>query len=291
MIFAEIARVSGGFAPCNAHAFNTTSIALKACIDEKVDGVLLTVWGNDGAEGSQFAVLPSLMYSIEYYKGNTDLTKIREKFKEITGSDFDDFMLFDELNTPGGKHSRGSFLSPIYADASKYIFYNDIFTGVRDCLCDSSDCEYYKNLSVKLHNAKGKGEYEYLFDTYEKLADVLALKSDFGLRIRAAYVNKDVEALKVIIKDCDELKMKIKEFHKLHQTRWFKESKPHGFDIQDIRIGGLLQRITSCQERLLNLVEGKISEIPELSEPVLDKTIRLGHWSRTISPNIVTHGL
>ncbi|MBR2886220.1 MAG: beta-N-acetylhexosaminidase [Clostridia bacterium] len=291
VFFAGGAHTWGGFAPNNTHSIKTMEVAMKACEDKDIDGIFFTVWGDDGAECSKFAILPSLMYAAEVLKGNTDLESIKEKFKEITGSDFDDFLLFDQLNSPGGRHSEVASKNPFYADASKYLFYNDIFLGVRDCLCDSSDCEYYKNLTQKLHNANGKGEFEYLFNSYEKFANVLALKSDFGLRIKEAYKKNDIHTLKLIIDECDELKSRIKEFHSAHQERWFFENKPHGFEIQDVRFGGLLQRITSCQNRLKDYVEGKLSEIPELNEPVLEKTIRLGHWSRSVSPNIVTHGL
>lgn len=280
--FAGGAWTWKGFAPDNDFSIKATKVAIEACDACNADGMFFTVWGDDGAECSKFAVLPALIYAAEKAKGNDNLNDIKEKFKAITDCNFDDFLLFDKLDTPGGKHSRGP---------SKYLFYNDPFLGLRDCLCSEDDAKYYEKLEEEIHKVTGKGSFEALFNVYEKLAAVLKIKATFGMRIKDAYVKKDIKKFKEIINDCDILSAKIKEFHKAHQERWFKENKPHGFDIQDIRIGGLLQRIESCKERMMLFVNGEIREIPELEEVQTDRIIQFNHWSRVASPNIISHRL
>lgn len=282
VFFAGGAWTWKGFAPDNDFSIKATKVAIEACDACNADGMFFTVWGDDGAECSKFAVLPALMYAAEKAKGNDNLNDIKEKFKAITDCNFDDFLLFDKLDTPGGKHSRGP---------SKYLFYNDPFLGLRDCLCSENDAKYYEKLEEEIHKVTGKGSFEALFNVYEKLAAVLKIKATFGMRIKDAYVKKDIKKFKEIINDCDILAAKIKEFHKAHQERWFKENKPHGFDIQDIRIGGLLQRIESCKERMMLFVNGEIREIPELEEVQTDRIIQFNHWSRVASPNIISHRL
>ena len=49
-----------------------------------------------------------------------------------------------------------------------------------------------------------------------------------------------------------------------YEKQWFAENKTGGFDVQDIRIGGLLQRLSSCRRRLLAYAAGEISAIEEL---------------------------
>ena len=73
------------------------------------------MWGDNGSECSKFSVLPSLMVSAEYYRGNTDMESIKAKFKEIVGAEFDDFILMDELDYVGGNHKN---------NPSKYLLYN-----------------------------------------------------------------------------------------------------------------------------------------------------------------------
>ena len=47
---------------------------------------------------------------------------------------------------------------------------------------------------------------------------------------------------------------------------WDKESKIYGFEVLDIRIGGLLARMESAQKRLLAYACGKLERLPELEE-------------------------
>ena len=260
--------------------FRTNWVFVKVYTDEGIDGIIITVWGDDGNECSPFAILPSLMYASEAVKGNTDMDSIKVKFKEITGCDFDSFMLFDKLSQPGGKHK---------SSAERYLLYNDMFMGIKDNVCEFDDAKIYEAIAEKIKNAEGKGEYKYLFDVYQALAEVLAIKSTLGIRTREAYKNRDMGKLKEIIADCEEVISRIKNFHKFHQARWFKDYKPHGFDIQDVRIGGLLQRIESCKTRLELLHCGEITEIPELDEPVLEEKVGAYTWGKVVSPNVVSH--
>lgn len=281
--FAGGAWTWKGFAPDNSLSIKNTEVALKACQTECIDGMFFTVWGDDGAECSPFTILPSLMFAAEKANGNSDMDSIKKKFKSITGCDFDSFMLLDKLDSPEGKHAeRWSYYAP--SNPSKYLLYNDMFMGTRDFRCSPEDSTYYENLAREIKNAPGKGDFKYIFDSYEKLASVLEIKSTLGIRTRDAYLKKDIDALKTIIIDGETLLVRLEEFHTAHQTRWFTDNKPHGFDVQDIRLGGLIQRIKSCKDRLEKFVNGEISEIPELDEPVLDK-INGYPWGRLVTPN------
>jgi len=124
-----------------------------------------------------------------------------------------------------------------------------------------------------------------MFEFYRKLAKTLALKATLGVRTRKAYFSGDTVALEDIILDYEEVLKSLEEFHEAFQARWFKENKPHGFDIHDIRLGGLMQRIKSCKKRLEKFAVGEINSIPELEEPVLEKEIRRTWWPEIASPN------
>ena len=278
--FAGGAWTWKGFAPDNAFSMKNTTAALKACNDCGIDGVFFTVWGDDGAECSAFAVLPALLYAAELAKGNDNLDSVKEKFKKITGCDFDSFMLFDKLDISGGNHLE---------NPSKYLLYNDPFMGIRDYCCSLDDREYYEKLANEISEVSEKGSFAYLFDVYEKLAEVLAIKGTIGIRIREAYLKKDMAALKEIVNDCDILLQKLKLFHAAHQNRWFLENKPHGFDVQDIRLGGIIQRIKSCRNRLAQFADGESDCILELEEPMLNKANGKSHWHRVATPNLLAY--
>ena len=278
--FAGGAWTWKGFAPDNKFSIASTDAAVKACRDCDIEGMFFTVWGDNGSECSKFAVLPSLMYAAEAAKGNTDLDEIKKKFKNITGCEFESFMLLDKLDDTDGHHGE---------NPSKYLLYNDLFLGMRDYLADENSVIRYGKLAEEIRNTGGKGEYGYIFDFYEKLAEVVSRKCNLGNRTKTAYKNRDLDALKVIAGEYEDLISAVEELHILFENRWFTENKPHGFDVQDIRFGGLVMRIKSCRRRLERFISGEILEIPELDEPDLKQAngyFNLDNdWSVFVTPN------
>ena len=71
---------------------------------------------------------------------------------------------------------------------------------------------------------------------------------------------------------------------------WLTDNKPFGFDVQDIRVGGLIQRIKACKKRISEWLGGEIDIIDELeAELVPAKT---GYsWAKYTTANVVTHEL
>ena len=283
IIFAGGANAWRGFAPFNSYSITNTKAGLDACKKCGIDDVLMTVWGDDGNECSRYSILPTLMFAAEYSKGNTDMESIKAKFKEITGCDFDNFTTLDEFDTPGRKHQQADGWQDV---ASKYILYNDIFMGKFDYKCSEGDNEYYKNLADKIRNLPNKGEFEYLFDRMAKHADILSIKAELGIKIRKAYLDKNLKELENLAKVCDELVERINIYHQAFEAEWHSDYKPHGFDVQDVRLGGLIKRTESCRNRLLKFVSGKINSIPELQEPVLTENSGF-FWKDIVSGNVL----
>ena len=276
--FAGGAWTWKGFAPDNNFSIETTKVAVSACKNNGVSDFVMTLWGDDGAECSKFSVLPSLMYAAEIINGNEDIESIKTKFKKITGCDYDSLLILDKINSPGGGHS---------GTPHKYLLYNDLFLGLNDCRCTQEDNEYYSNLVNVIRSAKNKGEYKYIFDTLEKLSDVLSVKSNLGNKTRRFYKSGDKRAMNQITDEYEELIEKIYDFHSAFQRQWMIENKPHGFDVQDIRIGGLVQRIKSQKDRLSNWISGEIDSIPELEEVLIEGNCGK-HWGQIVTPNVIS---
>lgn len=274
--YAGSVKTALTFTPANNAAIQCNKAAIDACKKCDIDGILLTSWGDDGAECSTFAALPAYVYLAEYAKGNTDETTIKAKFKEIVGCNYDDFMLFEQLDFYDKRH---------WIIHGKRLLYNDMFMGISDSYAEFSDKEHYIEMTKKLRAVTEKGEYGYLFDFYTALADALSIKATLGIRTRKAYLENDICELKAIVADCEALDEKLRTLHKTLQNRWFADNKPYGSEIQDGRLGALILRIQACKDRLLDYIDGKIDEIPELCEPVLEKDSGHHFWNRLISVN------
>src|SRR5690606_24493727 len=103
--------------------------------------------------------------------------------------------------------------------------------------------EHYGKLAGDLEKAAERNkEWEKLFSFYQQLAKVLSVKAEIGLLIKAAYDRKDREEIrrwKDVLKD---LRNEVDHLRKLHRTLWFTTNKPFGWEVIDIRYGGVLAR-------------------------------------------------
>ena len=243
----------------------------------------MTCWGDDGAEASAWSILPTLAYAACLAQGITKMADIKAKFAEWVGYAYDDFML---LELPD-KFGPGNNNNP-----SKYALYNDCFMGILDKHIDETDGKTYASYARRLNNAaKRTGEFSHLFDTAAKLCSLLSLKVDLGIRTKVAYFSGEPEALDAIIRDYGKVIKRTEIFYEAFRRQWYAENKPHGFDVQDIRIGGLIQRLRSCRDRLMQYRNGEITDIPELHDdtpPIAQE----GHivyncWLHTVSANVL----
>ena len=271
-----------GFAPHNYFSIRTTKLAVKACIDGGIKDVFFTMWGDNGAECSSYAVLPSLCYAACIAQGITKMSDIKQKFYEWVGVKYDDFMLLD---APNRIENIDKVVNP-----SKYFLYADCFMSIFQNTEKAEYCEKFASIARKLKFAsKRAGEYAYLFDNLSSLCKLLSVKVNICTRTRDAYNSGDKVQLDTVIADYKKMIKLTKEFYKAFQNQWFIENKPHGFDIQDIRLGALVGRMQSCLERLEQYRDGKIANIPELEEkilPITDKIINYNSWRNNVSTNM-----
>lgn len=252
-----------GFAPSNRFALKSMAPAMQSCREKNVDNIFITVWGDDGGECSRFSVLPSLFYIKRIYDGQNDEQRIKQDFYSIVGETFDDMMLLDLPNIPCDE-SCAHFVSP-----AKYSLFADLFLGFVDTQLAENGNEYYKKCAKILYK-KRNGKFSRLFETAYRLCDVLADKYRLGVKIRSAYKDKNKKLLREYISIVDVIIKKLNLFYSALRNQWFSENKPNGFDVQDMRFGGLERRLLSCKQRLIDYVNGKIDCICELEEPLLD---------------------
>ena len=265
--FAGGAWSWGGFMPHNDYSLLTMGPAIRSAIKNKVKNVFITMWGDDGAECSKVAMLPSLFAISEFAKGNEDMELIKSKFKRLTGISYDDFILLDAPNDIDG--TSREYAGPV--NPSKYMLFSDYFNGFLDVTVRGGEGEKYRALAEKLYKvASSSRKYGYLFKSAAKLSDALAVKFELGLKTREAYKKGDkAELRRLAEQDYLEAAKLIRAYARAFEEQWFRENKPCGFDVQDIRLGAIIQRTESCRRRILNYVDGKLDSIPELEEELI----------------------
>jgi len=265
IVFAGGAWKWIGFTPDNRFSLLANESSMIACANKGIDNVIITSWGDNGAEASPFSVLPSLAYNgvLKYGHKHVD-DSFKHSFKTVTGVDFDAFMLIDSANqlTKNPK---------IKSTANKHLLYNDILIG----LLDASTEAHYPKLFNKHYNKMKKamptyGQYTYIFETQLALLKVLKNKSRLGVELRLAYQAKDKVALEKIVKKLKTTQKLIVEFKNVFMHQWYKENKAFGYEIQDLRIGGIIQRIDTAILKVKAYLNGSLERIEELEVEVLD---------------------
>ncbi len=261
--FAGAAWTWIGYIPSNLYTLKTMLPAVEACQEKKVNGFVMTMWGDDGGECSFFSALPSLFYVAEYARGNRDEKSIKEKFEKTVGLSYDALMAIENLNHWGEDRTT--------ENPTKYLLFNDCFAGCLDCTLRGDEAEQFAKYTEALQPYRNHKEYGYLFESAYRLGDALTIKCDIGQRTRKAYAEKDKEGLQTLVAEYGVLAEKIQAFHEAFSKLWYKENKAFGFEIQDYRIGGLKQRVLSCKNRLQAYIDGKTDCIEELETQLLNE--------------------
>jgi hypothetical protein len=191
------------------------------------------------------------------------MEEIKKQFEVITGESYDDMMTLD-LPMDLGKVRRH------FSGVHKYWLYNDPFLGIFDTTLRDGVKEQYVDMTDKLNAIASKqSKFSYLYESSAALTKLLSLKYDLGVRTREAYKANDKDALTKLTCDYADVIAALESFIVKFRARWYHDNKPHGFDVQELRLGGLLLRLRSQRDRLIEYVNGSIDGIPELEEEIL----------------------
>lgn len=253
-----------GHGPALVKSIYQTRVALQACIEQGVEDVFVTAWGDNGNEASFMCILPVMQQYAEYcYQGDVSDDVIAKRMLTCTGESFSDMMLLDKANNVDVGHWTCSGGNP-----SKYLLYMDILGGIAERHTDEGYPERYEAGAKLLYEAaKRSPSYGYMYEHIANLCQVLAIKSRVGVNAQNAYKAGDRAALKNIADEVlPELLKRFDAFHKTMYLQWMTECKANGYEVLDLRIGGLEARTKTAIARIHLYLEGKIDKLEELEE-------------------------
>jgi hypothetical protein len=249
--FAGSSFTSYRFSADNERGLRNMIPAFNACVKKNVSTFCVTQWGDDGGDGSMFSALRSLvkMGSLNY--GESEEEFERTFFVVSGGYTVQEFKALDFRN-------------------DRYLFYNDPFVGKYNTAVEKGYQKNYRIYAQNLANqADRKGKFQYLFKVRKAYCEVMELKYDLGTYTRQAY-EEGKESLEKALEVYKELKLRLQNFFKLYKEQWNTDNKPTGFEIQVVRMGGMIARIEDCIERITAYIDGEEEGIPELETKQLD---------------------
>ena len=219
--------------------------------------MLATVWLN-GGEGQLILSLVGMSWYANYsYIGEHDEASAAECFRRACLVDYGTLKQTMRVEYPhGGEYAF-----------SRALLYNDPLTGMMDAHIKGLDARsYYKDLTRDLSSFEGLGEFSFSVETVRALSSLLEDKSDFGIRLTEAYKSRDREALASLATECDLIADKVMALRDANRVSWMRYCKPFGWEVLDVRYGGIRARFETARSRILAFLAGEISSIEELEE-------------------------
>lgn len=281
-----------GYSPCNHFSMSIAGTANAACQAHGVKQVLMTLWGDHGDECSIFAVLPCMQQWAELcWQGEEKDMECR--FQLCTGGRLADFLLLDEpVFMPGNPAPGACGVNP-----SRTIVYEDVLTPLFSHAIDLENyVAHLTDVLERMEKARLQEDaWATLFDEHVALVRLMIQKCRVQMALRPAWKQKDRQALSQV---CDELLPRLCEavdaFLAAVHAQWLSENHAAGLDVQDLRLGGLKQRVLTAQARIRAWLDGQIATVEELDVELLPYSPEKGSqvytpmWHRIASPCALT---
>lgn len=268
VVFAGGCRKWVGFSPNYQMSFSASRMALNSVTNRKIRDVIMTGWGDDGAEGSLYLTIPGLtLFAEKCYTDDMSDEAVDKKLRSLFGISLSEFFSLEKPNCPPGNKND---IHNIGANANKVILWNDPLLGQYDRHIISGCNDYYKKIAEELKPLlQRNSRLSYVFQTVYYLCDFLSTKAELGNKIRSAYKENNKEELKKQLDTISDAIEKLDAFHRVFRKNWQKENKIFGFDVQDIRFGTLRSRLVYSEELLTGYLNGDIKTIEELEVDLL----------------------
>ncbi|MCL6452264.1 MAG: beta-N-acetylhexosaminidase [Alicyclobacillus sp.] len=300
-----------------AFSMAASESALRACKQTGVRDVYITLWGDDGNESNVWYSLAGLVAIAEHaYASAPDRDVIRARVQFLTGLAWEDYFRLTRLDEVPGTLPG----NPHWDNPSKFLLWQDLLLGLLDGHVAGLPLKaHYESLAVAFRTARQTSpepDTGWVFEVPQRLSEVLAVKAELGNEIRRAYRSvqggpgsaedaRDANTAKaaldriasMVLPDLEE---RVRRLRDAHQRQWMRTYKPFGWEVIDIRYGGLLARIDSAKQRLTQFIAGEVAHLEELEadrlpfagEPHTSGGVgRVGYYYRAATPNAFFHVL
>lgn len=263
--------------------------ALQACKEMGVKEVIATMWGDNGGECNLLNALYGMQVYAEYcYTGEYDQQSVDARFKVCTGGDGELYRHMGLFHTIDGVCDAGK--EP--ANPGRTLLYQDPLIPLSQADYAEIDVVGHYGMLKQWFDgyARPTGEWGLLYDFYRCYADTMYNMAiwhrDAAVCVREHDTARGIELCHL----AGTLENSIHQFRDAARNLWFATNRPYGFEILDLRLGGLAARYESAQKRMEEYVQGRVDDIPELSTEKLplyrqpDGRIRTCYeWSSVIS--------
>jgi hexosaminidase len=232
-------------------SFSVTDACLKACKAQNIREVIVTLWGDDGAECDLFSALPGIQFFAEHaYADAVNPRLLRKNFHGSCDADFDAWVKASEIDSvPCLARPERSC-----TNVGKWLLWQDPLLGLMDPQLDG--------ISLRHHYRKLSATLPVAFPA--QLARVLSLKCDLRRDLVRAYRARDKRRLRALAAgDLKSLRVELDKLWRIHRDVWMRQYKPFGWEVIEERYGALRARLQALGDRLGAYLAGDVNSIPE----------------------------
>lgn len=263
--FAGCLHKHMGIAPDNGLSQAVMDVAFPVAKEFGVTDILMTTWGDQGNDCPFYAIMPAFWYAAhQLYPCSADVDAMVLGF---TGFTCAQWRIADEINYIVRIDKKVS-------NAGTWALHNDLLIGMMDYhISDDADEHYRRLYSLLLPLCRENSQFAYIFRFYAALCRVMAGKTTFSKRLRRAYMAGDRENMRQMQAELPALAQAIEDFRRVFREIWMQDNKGFGFEVMDLRFGGMAARCQTVYDVLQDYLDGKLQHIYELEEE------RLPYWA------------
>ena len=247
--------------------FKNAEPALRACLENGVENVLLTSWGDDGGETSPQAMLLGLQAYAEFcYEQTLDRAFLCRRLEACAGADGRALQRISAFNKTDLLDEASDL-----PNAAKFLLYQDPLTGIFDADAEGMGfARTYAALEEEFGAYARRGDrWQGLYRFYELLARVLKNKAELGAGLCRAYADGDKARLRALSAQARQAAADTGELLEAWRSLWMAECRPFGFEVLEVRLAGVQARLRAAAQRAEDYCEGRVARLEELEEPRL----------------------
>lgn len=244
----------------------TITPCISACMKEKVDKIVFTMWGDDGGYCDWSSAWAGVVYVAErLFNGNNepDANLLEKRFAALCHGNYKDHLVASELSFVG---EFGNLMASalLWDDPLLGIYWKE--KAAENTAFWPYAMERFKKIKETLiHSHRGKaGDMEHAL----RIAALLWLKTKINLELYVAYNSRDTEKLQSLCPLIQEMIKLYQELAKSFRKQWYDRCKTFGFEVIQNRLAGLAARYEELYTRLKELLAGEILSIPEFEEMI-----------------------
>ena len=249
------------------YAFAATNACLTACKEKGLREYFITLWGDDGMECDVFSALPALQLVAEHaYAGEVSAHALAANFRGACDGELEAFFTASKLDYLATRHD--GVKGP--DNMSKWLLWEDPLLSIVDPQIDTDLRGYYAELAATLDTARWQGGLNARLAFPASLARALSLKVNCAAICMRPTSRETAERLRQLLDtDVAATRAAIDTLWRVHREMWMTTYTPFGWEVVELRYGGVRTRLATLAERLEAYLRGEIDAIPELGVELL----------------------